>query len=172
MINNLFPAPDGSWASKEVSGGVLPISQSHSHKRSRPANDLQQAICHQPAPEEASQATTSQTAERVTHGQHVTIHHTRHWICFKYSIKYSSYLFLPLPAAICRHCVHVRWGSSGRFLSIFLHSSASLNAFKLENNWRLFSVMKYLLSFFTWLVRDKNEYINVKATHTTENLIL
>lgn len=72
-IINLFPAPDGSQASKEVSGGVLPISQSHSHKRSRPANDLQEAICHQPAPEEASPPTTSQTAERVTRGQHVTI---------------------------------------------------------------------------------------------------
>lgn len=53
-LNHLFPAPDGSNASKEVCGGVLPISQSHSHKRSRQANDLQEAICHQPAPEEAS----------------------------------------------------------------------------------------------------------------------
>lgn len=48
------PSPDGSDASKEVFGGVLPVSQSHSHKRSRQANDLQEAICHQPAPEEAS----------------------------------------------------------------------------------------------------------------------
>lgn len=61
-VNDLFPAPDGSEASKEVSGGVLPISQSNSHKRSRPANDLQEAICHQPAPEKASPPTTSQTA--------------------------------------------------------------------------------------------------------------
>lgn len=46
-------APDGSCTSKEVFGGVLPISQSHTHKRSRQANDPHAAICHHPAPEEA-----------------------------------------------------------------------------------------------------------------------
>lgn len=72
MVNHIPHAPDGSEASKEVSGGILPVGQSHSHKRSRPANDLQEAICHQPAPEEASQPTTSQAAERVTRVQNVT----------------------------------------------------------------------------------------------------
>lgn len=49
----ILSAPDGGCTSKEVFGGVLPISQSHTHKRSRQANDPHAAICHRAAPEEA-----------------------------------------------------------------------------------------------------------------------
>ena len=62
-------APDGSCTSNEVFGGVLPISQSHSHNRSRPANDPHAAICRHPAAEEAGEAAPGQPAEPVMQGQ-------------------------------------------------------------------------------------------------------
>lgn len=66
MLNHTPPAPDGRRTSKEVPEGVLPIGQSRPHKRSRPANDLQEAICCQPAPVEARQPATGRSTERVT----------------------------------------------------------------------------------------------------------
>lgn len=102
-VNHIPPAPDGSPTSKEVSEGILPIGQSRSHKRSRPANDLQAAICHQPAPVETRQPASSQTAERVTCGQRrkgrLRYGPSYTWICFKYSIKPPAYRFTSLCCA-------------------------------------------------------------------------
>lgn len=70
---------------------------------------------------------------------------------FEYSIKYLV-IFLPLPAAICRDCRRVCSGSSRsqffRIIIFFFFPTRLrlIGSFLIESNWRVFSVMKYLLS--------------------------
>lgn len=134
----------------EVPEGILPISQSCSHKKSRPANDLQQAICHQPAPVEVGEPATSQAAERVTRGQkrrHASdTGSSNNQIGFKYSIKCSAYLFTFLHGSLWRLSTCLL-----RFIrkSISEHVFAQLcliGSFLIEDNWGVVSVMKYFLS--------------------------